>query len=142
MEYVSSSDGGEAVGMVITWMNLPSLMPGETKVLALDARLVDVTQPSYVNRAAVTKDGSSLYSSGTVEVRDVDSTPSKIDPGLPLPEIDTASFVALPVRQVQADNNALPSTGSDIGSTLTTAAAGLATGVMLLLIGRRRRVQT
>ena len=38
MEYVSSSDGGEAVGMVITWTNLPSLMPGETKVLALDAR--------------------------------------------------------------------------------------------------------
>jgi uncharacterized repeat protein (TIGR01451 family)/LPXTG-motif cell wall-anchored protein len=142
MEYVSSSDGGEAAGMVITWTNLPSLMPGETKVLALDARLVDVKQPSYVNRAAVTKDGSSLYSGTTVEVRDVDSTPSKIDPGLPLPEIDTASFVALPVRQVQADNNTLPSTGSDTGSALSAAVAGIATGVMLLLIGRRRRTQS
>jgi LPXTG-motif cell wall-anchored protein len=95
-----------------------------------------------VNRAAVTKDGSSLYSSGTVEVRDVDSTPSKIDPGLLLPEIDRASFVALPVRQVQADNNALPSTGSDTGSTLSAGVAGIATGVMLLLIGRRRRTQS
>src|SRR5690606_29818076 len=79
MSFDSGSHGATATGSVVTSPDLASLDPGDSVILAVDARLDDVTQASYVNLAQVTVDSADEYSTEDEDVTDVDSVPGEIN---------------------------------------------------------------
>jgi hypothetical protein len=85
---------------MVTWTDLPSLAPGASRTVTVDARLADVDQSSYVNTAQIADDGASLYSTPTDPVTDRDSTPGQV-----LGE-DDEGLADVPLAAVRADNAA------------------------------------
>jgi uncharacterized repeat protein (TIGR01451 family)/LPXTG-motif cell wall-anchored protein len=157
MSFLSASDGGVVVAGAIFWSDLPSIAPGEIRVLSLQLRLDDLTQPSYRNVAEITSDGSSAYNTPTVTVTDKDSTPDSNPNNDPVIDNDDPNVDSIPgdeddhdialldLLKIIIDNRApvttpLPRTGGDVGSILLMAGGLLALGV--LLRSRRRRPAT
>ncbi len=68
--FISASNGGTAVGSVVTWANLPSLAPGQTTTISLTALVKDGLNGDYRNWAEISDDSSEDYG-----VTDEDSTP-------------------------------------------------------------------
>ncbi|MDQ2677701.1 MAG: hypothetical protein M3Y51_03080 [Actinomycetota bacterium] len=54
----------------VVWTDLPSLAPGESTILTVNMRIVDLTRREFMNSAEITADSSGAYS-----VTDADSTP-------------------------------------------------------------------
>jgi uncharacterized repeat protein (TIGR01451 family)/LPXTG-motif cell wall-anchored protein len=70
-----ASDGGDLTDpSVVTW-SLPSIDPGETKELTVTMHIVDIDLRPFTNVAEITADSADEYSTETVTVTDVDSTP-------------------------------------------------------------------
>ena len=70
MSFISASDFGSMSNGVVTWSNLTSLAPGQTKTLIIALRVEDVTQAPFENFAEISDDSSEDF--GTT---DEDSTP-------------------------------------------------------------------
>ena len=155
MSFLTASDGGVVIAGAVFWTDVPSIAPGAIKVLSLQLRLDDLTQPGYRNVAEITADGSSSYSTPTVVVTDKDSTPDANPNNDPVIDNDDVNVDSIPgdeddhdiamldLLKVDIDNRApvpvtqLPRTGSDVGSMLALAAGLIGLGV--LLRSRRRR---
>ena len=156
MSFVAASDGGLSTANVVTW-NLSSLAPGVTKSLTIQLRLDDISQLEYRNVAEITSDSSIDYSTPSVVVRDVDSTPddapsndllvdrTTFDGPISGPDEDDHDIAILDPAQVLIDNKPppgkLPVTGGDILRILMTAGGALLIGSVLMWGRRRRRVQ-
>ena len=70
MSFVSASDFGSATGNQITWSNLQSIDPDQSKTLTVALRVTDVAQAPFENFAEISDDSSEDF--GTT---DEDSTP-------------------------------------------------------------------
>ncbi len=144
LTFVGASNGATAIGQRVTWIDLPSLLPGASAVVTVDARLDDLTQTSYVNVASIAKDGSTLVSTPDDPVEDVDSHPSLPSGGATTVEDDEGS-AALSMSQVATDNSTpanLPRTGSDPRGALRWAVLAIAAGAVLVGTTWRRRRST
>jgi uncharacterized repeat protein (TIGR01451 family) len=150
LSFVSGSDGATSVGNVVSWTDLGPLAPGSDKVLSVQVRLDDVTQPSYVNVAAITHDGTAALSTPVENVHDADSQPGT-PMGQPSPNEDDWSVASLSMPQLVIDNapleapapRPLPITGADIIAVMGAAALFFAIGLLLVTgFGRRRRARS
>jgi len=157
LTFVAASNGGTAAGQGIAWTNLPSLAPGASLVLTVDARFTDVSQSSYVNLAEITDDDADSYSTPTDPVTDVDSTPGirlgEDDEGqaeIPVEEINAANpvptttvtfpttTVALPSTTVARPVPNIPNAGARVATMLSYAAVVLAVGLAFYQVRRKR----
>ena len=155
MSFATASDGGVSDGAIVTWTDLPSLAPGAMMTLKVGLRLDDVARASYRNIAEITADSANTYSTPTITVVDVDSTPGAIhdsssvverhsfsDP-LPPDQQDSRDVAALDVRQVLTDNHVpLPQTGGDTWALLRWALAFVLVGGGMVMLSVRRRLVT
>jgi len=70
MSLVNASDNGDDAGNSVTWHDLASLNPGQTKTLSITLRVDDPTLGAYRNWAEISEDSAEDYG-----VTDEDSTP-------------------------------------------------------------------
>jgi LPXTG-motif cell wall-anchored protein len=164
---VSASDSATAAGGVVTWSGLPSLAPGEQKLLTVEVRMDDVSQPSYINVAEITDDSSAMYSAAGDPVTDVDSAPDADPSGDPYADTDDISTTPsgdeddhdralIDPAEVAVDNlspvpptqptsppatipdpGELPRTGGNSSNTALIACGILLAGIALVLVRRR-----
>ena len=77
MTATDASDDGQIgpFGATVTWVDLPSLDPGDSAVLTLGLQIDDLTTRPWTNAAGITADSAGSYSSATETVTDIDSVP-------------------------------------------------------------------
>jgi uncharacterized repeat protein (TIGR01451 family) len=138
MAFVAASHGGAAVGAIVTWADRPSLNPGESATVTVDAKLTDVNLASYRNWVEITDDSAEELSTETDPVVDVDSKPGNGEHGE-----DDDDAEAIPITEVLADNTVapgpLPRTGGDPIRSLQLAALALVVGAALRRVSRGSR---
>ncbi len=76
MEFVSASNGGAAVGAVVTWSGLASLDPGEFIDLTLTTSISDPSLRPFRNWAEISADSADDYDIVGRDVEDDDSVPN------------------------------------------------------------------
>ena len=140
MTYVSSSDFGSISGSMVTWSNLSSLAPDQSKTLSITLQVNDVTQAPFENFAEISDDSSEDF--GTT---DEDSTPDndpdndpivetddptpdttpgdEDDSDIEIVDVDVVYDLAL-VKSLTPDQSATVSLGEVVNYTITIANQG------------------
>lgn len=154
LSFVSADHGGTVSGQRVTW-TIANLVPAQIMTLRVTAKLISVTQTSYINRAEITVDGADQYDlvAGDVVIDNVEDKDSLTntnlldDPMINTDDVtidqvsgdeDDQDVAALSPTEVSAVNAALGSTGSNL-SLAGMAVALIAAGAVALGATRRRR---
>jgi uncharacterized repeat protein (TIGR01451 family) len=132
MAFASASDGGTASGQVVTWADMPSLDPGASSTVTVQATLVDGSYGEYRNWVEITADSAAAYSAPGDEIADVDSVPGDGERG---EDDDDAEVLTL---DGDVGGDSLSRTGAALGGALLAALVLVGAGSMVVRDARRR----
>lgn len=153
LTFVAADQGGTASGQRVTW-TIANLVPSQITTLRVTAKLTNVKQSSYINRAEITADGADQYDlvAGDTMIEDVEDKDSLANTNLLDDQMvntddvtidqvngdeDDQDVASLSPTEVTAANASLASTGSSLSLALW-AVWLLAAGSVALGASRRR----